>query len=80
MNMVFTFYVSQNVTVIVTFGDILDRNWRIFSFDGVPGPSLMNFAEDPTLCPCCTELGSLPGAQFQDENTPQQVEGRDRAN
>ena len=79
MNKFFTCYVSHHVTVMVTFGDILDPNWCIFSFDGVPGPSLIKFAEYPTLRPCCTELGSLPGAQFQDENTPQLVEGLDCA-
>ena len=78
MNKYFTCYVSQLVAVIVTFGDILDRNWRIFSFDGVPGPSLTKFAEYPTLRPCCTELESLPGAQFHD-NTPQFVKGHDCA-
>ena len=74
MNKLFTCYVSHHVTAIVIFDDILDRNWRIFSFDGVPQPSLINFAEYPTLRPCCTEMGSLPGAQFQDESTSQLVE------
>ena len=79
MNKFFTCYVSHHVTVIVTFGDMLDRNWRMLSFDGVPVPSLIKFTEYPILCPCCTALGSLPRAQFQDENTPQLVEGRDCA-
>ena len=76
MNKFFTYYVMHHVTVIVIFGDILDRNWRIFSFDGVPVSSLIKFAEYPTVRPCFTELESLPGVQFQDENIPQLVEGR----
>ena len=81
MNNFFTCRNSYHVTVIVTFGNILNRNWRIFSFDGVPVavPSLIKFAEYPTLRPCCTELGSRPGAQFEDENTPMLVEGHDCA-
>ena len=75
----YVFQLSYHVTVIVTLGNILNRNWLIFSFDGIPVPSLIKFAEYPNLRPCCTELGSLPGAQFQDENTPQLVEGRDYA-
>ena len=75
----YVFHLSYHVTVIVTFDNILNRIWRIFSFDGVPVPSLIKFAEYPTLRPCCTELGSLPPAQFQDENTPLLVEGRDCA-
>ena len=40
MNTFFTFYLSQHIT---------NRSWRILFFDGVPGPSLINFAEHPTL-------------------------------
>ena len=76
MNKLLTCRVSHHVTVIAIFGDILDRNCRIFSFDGAPRPPLIKFAEHATLHPCCTELGSLPGAQFHDDNTPQLVEGR----
>ena len=76
MNKFITSYVSHHVTVIVTFGDILDRNWRNFSFDGVPGPSMIKFDEYLTLRPCCTKFGSLPEAQFQDKNTLQLIEGR----
>ena len=77
MNKFFTCYVLYHATVIVAFGNILNRNWRILSFDGVPVPSLIKFNEYPTLRPCCIKLGSLPGAQFQDVSTPQLVEGRD---
>ena len=51
MNKFCSFYVSQHVTVIVTSGDILNRNWRILSFDEVPGPFLIKFAEYSTLHP-----------------------------